>query len=239
MLRDQPLRGDVPPGVDHRRTHHVFRRRSQVHVGGPAPSPAALDGGEHIRLQRHPARLLLRRQLDHSPIGAGRTERGEDLALHSEIRMVHMRGFDRLGQAECELTKFIRCHAPPRAFNSAIAAAIPALWPKMPVPTTKTLAPAPRAVDIVFAAMPPSTSSSHFGLCLSMSARSRRMRSGLSGKNSWPPNPGHTVMHRARSIRGSTGSSASTGVPGLMTIPTLLPRPRILSISGRGSATTS
>src|SRR3989442_5273388 len=36
----------------------------------------------------------------------------EDLAAHAKVRMAHMRGFERLGQAERHAPEFVRRHRP-------------------------------------------------------------------------------------------------------------------------------
>ena len=73
----------------------------------------------------------------------------------------------------------------------------------------------------------------------SINCRNWAMRAGLSGKNACPPKPGCTVMHRAKSIIGKNGVSASIGVSGLIASPTFLPRFLISPMIGLGSGRTS
>ena len=57
----------------------------------------------------------------------------------------------------------------------------------------------------------------------SSSARSRAIFCGERAMNDWPPHPGLTVMHSARSIVPASSASASTGVAGLIATPTHAP----------------
>ena len=50
------------------------------------------------------------------------------------------------------------------------------------------------------------------------------MRSNVAGMNFWPPHPGLTASSRSMSISGSSGSIASSGVPGFSATPRTMPR---------------
>jgi hypothetical protein len=61
------------------------------------------------RLGPHEFPLLVWSQFDHAP-GLVGTERGEDLAAHPEVRMVHVRFLDGLGKTERQGPEFLRGH---------------------------------------------------------------------------------------------------------------------------------
>lgn len=106
-------------------------------------------------------------------------------------------------------------------------------------PATRTVAPASTQVFPVNSLIPPSTDISRsrpFSAAQSLTYETLGMHSEM---NDCPPNPGCTVMIRARSTRGRYSSSSCTGVSGLTDIPALMPRDFISWIAPRMSPTAS
>src|SRR6266487_5570699 len=81
-----------------------------MHVRVSAPSPCGFNRSEHIRISSDKIRLFVWGQLDYPPLFIWTTERCEDSATHTEIRMAHVRGLNCLREAKCEASKFGRRH---------------------------------------------------------------------------------------------------------------------------------
>ena len=76
------------------------------------------------RLRSDEELLLLGRELDHAPAAAGIAQRREDPAGHTKVRVAHVSGFGRAGQAQSEASELagLSCEAllaVPRWFHSA------------------------------------------------------------------------------------------------------------------------
>jgi len=63
------------------------------------------------RLRSDEELLLLGRELDHAPAAAGIAQRREDPAGHTKVRVAHVSGFGRAGQAQSEASELAGCHA--------------------------------------------------------------------------------------------------------------------------------
>jgi hypothetical protein len=96
--------------------------------------------------------------------------------------------------------------------------------PKIAEPATKVVAPASAQRGAVLVSTPPSTSRAGPS---PVSARRRRILSTDSSMNAWPPQPGFTVMHSARSRSPAICESTSTGVAGQTATPAPQPAARI------------
>jgi hypothetical protein len=74
-------------------------------------APGAVRGFEDFGLGRNQHLLLLRCQLHHAEPRIRIAQRGENLALHPEIRVALMRSGHRIRQAQRNLPEFLRRHA--------------------------------------------------------------------------------------------------------------------------------
>ena len=84
-------------------------------------------------------------------------------------------------------------------------------------------APASAARSIVAAETPPSTWIHTSSPCSDTARRARRIFGSTSSRNSWPPNPGSTVITSSMSSSGSSRTYGSKGVAGLSAMPARAP----------------
>src|SRR5215207_1694398 len=87
-------------------------------------------------------------------------------------------------------------------------------------PATKRVAPACAHGPAVVVSTPPSTSRAGPA---PISARRRSTLPRVAGMNGWPPQPGLTVMHSARSRSAAISASTRTGVAGHRATPAVQP----------------
>src|SRR2546425_8771361 len=171
-------------------------------------------------VEDHALVVAREKPLDH--VGAHAAE-----SDHSEL---HHRLLCRSVCASSSVSSFIWSRATwSRAIGSRavrrrlIAAATPPRSPKIAEPATSTVAPARTTSGAVVASMPPSTSTSHPGLCRSVSSRTRSIFGEVVRMNCWWPKPGSTVMTSTWSRSWTISSSTADGVAGLMATAARLP----------------
>src|ERR1051325_7657501 len=87
----------------------LFGCRTQFDARTALAAPGPLDRLKNRWLRACEYRLLIRCKLNHPPLLV-RAQRGEDLAGDAEIGMVHVRGFDRIREAQGQLAEFIGGH---------------------------------------------------------------------------------------------------------------------------------
>src|SRR5712691_1769355 len=122
-FRELPWRHVAPCGGE-RDAKASCLRRPKAHVGGALASPPALHRHEHGRLGADEGLLLLRSQLDHSPVLVRVGEGCEDLSANPKIRMPHVSAFGRLGHAQGQTPKALAGHEAslaPRSASSALS----------------------------------------------------------------------------------------------------------------------
>ena len=99
--------------------------------------------------------------------------------------------------------------------------------PNTAVPATSVSAPASMMRGAVSGVTPPSTDSAIERPEASIIRRRAAIFGNCDARNSWPPNPGLTVITRTMSTRSSTHAMLSGGVAGFSTTPARLPCDRI------------
>src|SRR5215207_2194872 len=99
----------LPPRERERFAEQFFVNGLEPHGGTSLPSPRAVLGCERRPVALDELRLLIRRQLDHSP-RVIMMQRGEDAPFDAKIRMAHVRALDGALHPECDAAEVICVH---------------------------------------------------------------------------------------------------------------------------------
>jgi len=106
---NQSLRRGLPPCGNQCAPYHALGRGGERYRRRALLAPAAVDGLKGFGLCADELGLLIGRELYHSTT-LGVAERGEDLAGDAKVGMAHVRGLDRLRQAQRQISKFVGGH---------------------------------------------------------------------------------------------------------------------------------
>src|SRR3954471_15009441 len=205
----------------HRRQHLAARAHVDVVV---------IPGGFLVNAVRFDNRQSVSLCLHRSIIPAGLAEQigPADFEPHEVVRVIDDAHFVGFGVAhpdpgERRWGAHRTAAAPSAAALSSRVARSGSGVLKIADPATKIRAPAATRRAILCRSTPPSISIGAGLPAASSSARTSPSLDSLRGMKVWPPKPGFTDMTRTKSTSAATSLIATTGVPGLITTPALMP----------------